>query len=160
MTSEHGTLSHRETMRDARRARGFARHRSALAAMLAASALGLTGTLATPGPAVAEPVGIEGAWIGSGSVNFASGGSENAKCRARYSRGSKSIYVLRATCATTSGRVEQTATLRRVDDNRYAGSFYNREFDIAGAIEVIIRGGIQTVRLTSAAGTALLRLSR
>jgi hypothetical protein len=103
---------------------------------------------------------LEGSWSGGGTVRFASGGEEQARCRAHYSRRSNAVYVLRATCATASGKAAQSATLQRVGDNRYSGTFYNSEFDITGRIYVILRGSSQSVRLTSSSGSASFRLSR
>jgi hypothetical protein len=63
-------------------------------------------------------------------------------------------------CATPSGRAAQTATLRQVSANRYEGRFYNSEYDVSGTIHVVVRGGRQSVRLTSTAGSAYFTLSR
>jgi len=108
----------------------------------------------------AHAAGLEGAWTGGGTVRFASGAEEQARCRAFYSRRSNAVYVLRATCATASGKAAQSATLQKVGDNRYSGTFYNSEFDISGRIYVILRGSSQSVRLTSGSGSASFRLSR
>jgi len=121
----------------------------------------LAASLAGTGPVqAAEAAGLEGSWSGGGTVRFASGAQEQARCRAHYSRRSQAVYVLRATCATASGRAAQSATLQRVGDNRYSGTFYNSEFDISGRIYVILRGSSQSVRLTSSSGSASFRLSR
>jgi hypothetical protein len=125
--------------------------------MLALAALAVL--VAQPAPAHAQS--LEGAWSGGGSVTFfSSGGSERARCRAHYSRRSRTTYVLNATCATASGRAAQTALLRQVGDNRYAGSFYNSEYDIRGRISVVVRGSSQNVSLSSRAGSGSFRLSR
>jgi hypothetical protein len=105
-------------------------------------------------------VGLEGSWSGGGTVRFASGAEEQARCRAHYSRRSAGIYVLRATCATASGKAAQSATLQKVGDNRFSGTFYNSEYDISGRIYVVLRGSSQSVRLTSGSGSASFRLSR
>jgi hypothetical protein len=123
------------------------------------SALGL-GLVAAGAPSWAQAAGLEGSWSGGGTVRFASGAEEQARCRAHYSRRSKAVYVLRATCATASGKAAQSATLQKVGDNRYSGTFYNSEFDISGRIYVILRGSSQSVRLTSSSGSASFRLSR
>jgi hypothetical protein len=112
------------------------------------------------GAAGAQAASLEGSWSGGGTVRFASGAEERARCRAHYSRRSNSVYVLRATCATPSGKAAQSATLQRVGDNRYSGTFYNSEFDISGRIYVILRGSSQSVHLTSGSGSASIRLSR
>jgi len=122
----------------------------------------LTGSLAGASLAVsaAKAAELEGAWSGGGTVRFASGAEEQARCRAHYSRRANGVYVLRATCATASGKAAQSATLQRVGDNRYSGTFYNSEFDISGRIYVVLRGSSQSVRLTSSGGSASFRLSR
>jgi hypothetical protein len=122
---------------------------------------GLVGALVGAGtPAWAQGASLEGSWSGGGTVRFASGGEEQARCRAHYSRRSKSVYVLRATCATASGKAAQSATLQKVGNNRYSGTFYNSEYDISGRIYVVLRGSSQSVLLTSAGGSASIRLSR
>ena len=122
---------------------------------LSVLAVGLLG-----GTSLAQAAGLEGSWSGSGTVRFASGAEEQARCRAHYSRRSNAVYVLRATCATASGKAAQSATLQKVGDNRYSGTFYNSEYDISGRIYVIIRGSSQSVRLNSSSGSASFRLSR
>ena len=106
-------------------------------------------------------VGLEGSWSGGGEVAFAATGSrERARCRAHYTRRSKDSYAMNATCATASGKAAQTATVHRVGENRYRGNFYNAEYDISGTIFVVVSGNSQSVRLTSASGSAAFRLSR
>ena len=58
------------------------------------------------------------------------------------------------------GRAVQTATLRKIADNRYRGTFYNHEYGISGTITVIVRGSTQSVSLTSDAGWASLKFSK
>jgi hypothetical protein len=103
---------------------------------------------------------LEGAWSGGGSVSFASGAKEQARCRAHYRRAGGTSYTLNATCATPSGRAAQTATVRLVGENRYSGSFYNSEYAISGMINVVVHGSSQTVRLNSGSGSAVINLSR
>jgi hypothetical protein len=117
------------------------------------------GVLPQATPARAQS--LEGSWSGGGSVTFfSSGARERARCRAHYSRRSRTTYVLNATCATPSGRAAQTAVIRQVGNNRYAGTFYNSEYDIYGRIFIVVRGSSQTVNLTSRSGSASFRLSR
>ena len=115
-------------------------------------------------PAKAAPVkeerGLEGTWSGGGSVSFASGSREQARCRAHYSRASKNSYRVNATCATASGKAAQTATVHRIGENKYSGNFHNPDYDISGTISVIVNGNSQSVRLTSSSGWAHIRLSR
>ena len=103
---------------------------------------------------------LEGSWKGGGTVVFAYGAREQARCRARYSRAGNNSYTLNATCATASGRAAQTATVRRVGENRYSGRFYNNEYSISGVIHIVVRGASQTVRLISDSGSAFFNLSR
>ena len=103
--------------------------------------------------------GLEGSWSGGGTVTFASGAREQARCRAHYRR-SGTGYAVNATCATASGRAAQTATLRQVGENRYSGSFYNAEYAISGVMHVVVHGSNQTVRLNSSSASAVLNLSR
>jgi hypothetical protein len=63
-------------------------------------------------------------------------------------------------CATASVKADQTATVRRVGSNRFAGSFYNSEYNVSGTIEIRVRGSSQDVRLASDAGWAYFRLKR
>jgi hypothetical protein len=104
---------------------------------------------------------LEGSWSGGGEVAFAATGSrERARCRAHYNRRTKDSYAMQATCATASGKAAQTATVHRVGENRYRGTFHNSEYDITGTIFVVVNGNSQSVRLTSTSGSALFRLSR
>jgi hypothetical protein len=103
---------------------------------------------------------LEGSWTGGGTVSFASGSREQARCRARYSRAGKDSYTVNATCATASGRAAQSARVRQVGNNRYSGSFYNSEYSISGVIDVVVHGSSQTIRLMSDSASAVLNLSR
>jgi hypothetical protein len=103
---------------------------------------------------------LQGSWSGGGPISFATGAKEYAKCRARYTRASNEGYVVSATCATASARAVQTATLRKIADNGYRGTFYNHEYGISGTITVIVRGATQSVSLTSDAGWASLKFSK
>jgi hypothetical protein len=140
----------------------------ALAATLATFALANPGISQDSAKSKPEPVkeakaemGLEGSWSGGGEVAFAVTGSrERARCRAHYTRRSKDSYAMNASCATASGKADQTATVHRVGENRYRGSFHNPAYDISGTIFVVVNGNSQSVRLTSSSGSALFRLSR
>jgi hypothetical protein len=134
---------------DRRLAYGFALATLALIAPVPATGL----------PAKKPSAGLEGSWSGGGTVSFASGSTERARCRAHYSRAGSASYTLNA-CATASGRASQTASVRQVGENRYAGSFYNNEYGISGVISVVLHGRSQTVRLRSDSGSAVISLSR
>jgi hypothetical protein len=115
---------------------------------------------ALSGHGAAQSTGLDGSWSGSGSVAFASGGRETARCRVQYSRTSSSSYQLTGICATTSGRASQTATLHRVGANTYRGRFYNPEYAVSGTIHVTVAGNRQTALLTSERGSASIALRR
>lgn len=116
--------------------------------------------LAAAPAGIAQEGSLEGTWTGGGSVSFASGAKEQARCRAHYRRSSKAIYLMRATCATASGKATQTASLRSFGNGTYRGGFYNSEYDVSGTITVVLRGNEQTVRLSGAAGSGYFRLRR
>ena len=108
----------------------------------------------------AATVDISGAWSGGGAFMLASGSRENAKCRVRYVAQSKTTFHVDAACATPSGRVNQTATVRMDGENSYVGRFVNSEYNVTGSIHITVSGNVQSVRLNSDAGSASLRLSR
>jgi hypothetical protein len=125
-----------------------------LVALLAFILLGL------PNHAWSQPEDLSGSWRGSGWVSFSIGSRERARCRAHYVPHSGSGYAVSAICATDSGSVSQTATLRRVGSNTYTGGFYNNEYGVTGTIQVVVRGNSQSVTLTSDSGSASLILTR
>jgi len=100
---------------------------------------------------------LEGSWRGGGTISFG-GGTEQARCRARFSRAGGQSYMVNATCATASGSAAQTATVRQVGTNRYSGRFYNSEYSISGVIDITVRGSSQIVRLTSDSASAVINL--
>jgi hypothetical protein len=103
---------------------------------------------------------LAGLWSGGGTVTYASGDRERARCHAHYvPRGSLRVAVT-ATCATPSGSVSQTALLAKTGEGHYAGRFHNEQFSVSGSIQVIVKGSSQLVRLFSSSGSALLTLSR
>lgn len=115
--------------------------------------------LAAGAPAEADSGGLSGAWKGGGTWTFSSGATEKARCRATFSPSGKSAYDVSATCATSSGTVSQTGFVRG-SGSTYRGTFYNPEFDTSGKISISLSGRSQVVRLTSAKGTGVIRLSR
>ena len=94
---------------------------------------------------------LSGAWSGNGSVHY-SRSRERARCNARFSRVSGTLYKMNATCATPSGRVVQTATVNRVGANEYAGKFRNPQYNITGSISIKLHGSTQYVRLVGDGG--------
>ena len=139
-------------------------HRVKMAVVLAlAAALTLSGLPRVSNaqdPKKSSAASLEGSWSGAGTVSFASGGTEQVRCRARFNRASEHSYTVSAICATASGRTAQTAKVRQLSNNRYSGSFYNSEYSISGVINIVVHGSSQTVRLTSDAGSGILNLSR
>jgi len=138
------------------------RHRRApdLRCIVAAALAPLVAGLALAHQVAAQPPDLVGSWSGGGSVSFGGGAREAARCRAHYTRTSSRSYLLNATCATPSGRASQTATLRHAGGGTFHGSFFNREYNVTGRIFVVVRGGRQTVRLSSDFGSALFELRR
>jgi hypothetical protein len=130
----------------------------ALAAALTLGGLAQVGN-AQP-PKKLSVASLEGSWSGGGTVTFASGAREQARCRAHFSRAGKDSYMVNATCATASGRAAQTARVHQVGNNRYSGSFYNSEYSISGVIQIVVHGASQTVQLISDSGSGVLNLSR
>ena len=100
---------------------------------------------------------IAGSWSGGGTVVYSSGQRERAHCRASYSGGGASV-MMSGSCATPSGSVFQSARLRRVGANSYAGSFFNSQYNTSGSIYVSVHGNTQSVSLRSSAGSASLTL--
>lgn len=123
---------------------------------LASGALLLVGGFAAP--ALADP-DLAGSWRGGGTVKFNSGATEQARCRATFSPSGKRAYDIKASCATQSGTVTQTAFIRG-HGSTYRGTFYNPEFDTSGKIQISVSGRSQVVRLNSNKGSAVIRLSR
>jgi hypothetical protein len=121
--------------------------------------LALAATLAVSIATVPEArsEGIVGSWSGGGVVRYSSGQAERARCHAHYSGGGAFVSVS-ATCATPSGSVSQSARLRRVGANSYAGSFFNPQYNTSGSIHVTVRGNSQSVSLRSSSGSANLSL--
>lgn len=129
----------------------------ALAAALALSSLPLIGNAQVSSRLTVAS--LEGSWSGGGTVSFG-GGKEQARCKARFSRAGAHSYTVNAICATASGKAGQTATVRQVGTNRYSGRFYNSEYSISGAIDIIVHGSSQIIRLTSESASGVLNLSR
>lgn len=103
--------------------------------------------------------GIAGSWSGGGTVIYASGQRERAHCRANFSGGGSSV-TMSGSCATPSGSVFQSARLRQVGADRYAGSFFNSQYNTSGSIYITVHGNTQSVSLRSNAGSASLSLRR
>jgi hypothetical protein len=96
---------------------------------------------------------LSGSWSGGGTVVYASGQREHARCQANFSGGGASV-AMNATCATPSGSVSQSAQLRRVGANTYAGSFFNPQFNVTGHVHVVTHGNTGSVTISSGSGSA------
>lgn len=105
----------------------------------------------------AHSEGIGGSWSGGGTVVYADGHRERARCRAHFSQSGPNVS-LNATCATPSGSVEQSASLRQTGPNSYSGSFFNPQFNVSGSIHISVHGNTQFVALRSQSGSASLTL--
>jgi hypothetical protein len=110
--------------------------------------------------ASAQSASLDGSWSGGGKVTMPSGAVESARCRVSYSRESKSSYSANASCATASGRVNQSASLRQTGANTFSGSFHNAEYGVTGSINVVVSGSSQSVSLNGGGASASLRLNR
>jgi hypothetical protein len=119
----------------------------------------LVATIAVP-QAGADSASLDGAWRGSGWINFDNGKRERARCKARYSRVTPDEFTLSANCATASAKATQTARVHRVGKSSYSGSFFNKEFGVTGSIYVKVQGRSQSVRLSGTGGTASFSLRK
>ena len=122
--------------------------------------LALAVALVLPSGGVARADGLAGSWSGGGSVHYGDT-REKARCKARFVLVSGTLHEMRASCATPSGRVDQIATLNRVGDNHYAGSFQNTQYSVTGSIQATVRGNSLSVRLKGdGGGSGSFNLSR
>lgn len=135
--------------------------------MLGAATLAATvGFLAMTPMAESKPAkeakggSLAGSWSGSGWVSFSNGKRERARCHAHYSPNGGKSYSLNATCATSSGKASQSATVYEVSRNRFRGTFHNTEYNVSGSIRVVLNGSSQSVTLSGDSNSAALSLSR
>jgi hypothetical protein len=111
-------------------------------------------------PGKAAGTNLSGSWSGGGWVMFSTGNREKASCRASYRQQGGDSYSVQATCATSSGKASQTATVYKVSANRYRGSFYNSDFNVRGTIRVAVNGSSQSVDLSGEGASASLSLRK
>lgn len=104
-------------------------------------------------PAFAD-TDLAGSWSGAGSVVYSTGSKEKARCRASFNKIGSSSYAMSATCATASGKVAQSATLRKTGGNSYSGQFRNPEYNITGSIRVTVNGNSQSVSMSGDNGAS------
>lgn len=128
----------------------------AFGAALIASA----GLFSLPSTEAAEPAHLEGSWSGGGKVQFPSGETESARCRANFRRHGGSSFAMNATCATPSVKVQQTATLQQTGPGRFSGEFFNAEYNVSGSIRITVNGRNLSASLHGGGASAHLSLSR
>jgi hypothetical protein len=133
-------------------------HRASAFGITLAAALGMS--LASFSAAHAESVMLVGSWAGNGSINFASGSKERARCRAHFAKTGERSYEMSASCATSSAKVDQSAQLTKVGANRYVGSFFNQQYNTGGQIRITVSGRTSSVNLSGEAGTAFFSLRK
>lgn len=117
----------------------------------------LTFTLGAP---PADAASLNGTWRGAGYIEPSEGRRERVTCVATYSRRSRTVFSVRATCASSSGSIRQTGEVLLVRPNTYVGDFYNQQFNIGGRLRIAVRGRRQTVTLSSSNGNGRLSLSK
>ena len=103
---------------------------------------------------------LEGTWSGSGYVVPKSGARENVRCRVRFSRQSSKVFSVEATCSSATTNIVQTGEVLEVSGGRYAGDFYNPQYDISGRIRIQMSGSHQTVSFSGAQGQGILSLNK
>lgn len=120
--------------------------------------LAVTAFLAVPPGA--EAAALSGTWSGSGYVNPKDGKRERVRCRVTYTRESQKVFRVKAVCATTSVKINQTGEVLMVNERRYVGDFYNAEYDVSGRIGITLRGGSQTVTFSGSQGHGSMTLRK
>lgn len=123
-----------------------------------AALLVLSTTIVSANALTADAASLSGSWSGGGRVQYGDT-RERASCRARFSGGGKA-YSMSATCATPSGRVDQSAELFQVAPNRYTGNFFNSQYGVSGNISISVSGNSMSVSLSGGGGGGSLKLSR
>ncbi|MDH3580902.1 MAG: hypothetical protein OEM91_09800 [Hyphomicrobiales bacterium] len=124
-------------------------------ACLLTAAFGLT---VLPDVARADP--LVGNWGGGGTIKLTNGALEKVSCRVRYEDGGGKTFVLNATCATTAGTIKQSGRVVKRSGSRYTGRLYSEEYSVSGDVSVSVKGGSQTVRVSSPKGSGNLSLRR
>jgi hypothetical protein len=125
-----------------------------------AAFVGLAAIVGHPAGVAAQSATLEGSWSGGGQVKFTSGKSEQARCRASFSKRDAGGYDMSAVCATASGRATQVAQLTRSGANRYTGDFQNTEYGVSGSISISVNGSSLNASLNGGGGSASFNLNR
>ena len=115
-------------------------------------------TLTTFIPANASS--LAGSWKGSGHVTSTTGLQERVRCNVQISKDSEKTYSMNAYCATTSGKVNQYANLRKIGRNKFKGSFYNKKKNTRGTIHITLRGNRYSMHMSSNRGSANVTMRR
>ncbi len=134
------------------------RTRSARATSLLVASI--VSSIGAHGASAQQQSSLEGSWSGGGRIVFPSGETERANCRVSFSRWSANSFRMRAVCATPSARVAQSGTVERVSGNRFAGSFFNSEYNVSGDINLTVRGDRLSAQLRGSGGSGSFNLSR
>lgn len=111
-------------------------------------------------PFGAEAASLSGTWSGSGYVNPKDGKRETVRCRVTYTRESEKVYGVKAVCATTSVKINQTGEVLMVNQRRYVGDFYNPDYDVSGRIRLTLSGSSQTVTFSGRQGHGSMTLRK
>lgn len=101
---------------------------------------------------------LQGLWRGIGFVKPADGQREKIHCRVTFNRQSAVAYDVTAKCAGQSASITQTGRVRRTGANRYAGNFYNSDYNVYGRIQIRVHGSRQSVSFRSEAGFGSVQL--
>jgi hypothetical protein len=141
-------------------AKAFSRTSRHLTRLAACAALSGAFLISTAAKHPAEAAELAGSWRGGGSVSFLSGKAERARCKASFSKLSATSYAMNATCATASGSVSQSATVRKSGGNTFRGSFYNSEYDTSGSVSLRLSGKSLSAFINATKGTASMSLSK
>ncbi len=120
----------------------------------------LAATMVTPARSAADAASLSGTWSGGGSIVLANGQTEKARCRVTFSPYGPRSYAMSAVCATASARVEQTAKVRSVGTNLFAGNFRNADYNISGTVNLKLTGSKLSASLSGGGAAAHLSLSR
>ena len=120
----------------------------------------LAGSLFSAGAANAQSSGLAGYWRGSGHISPSEGARERVRCRVWITRESQRSYRVVARCASQGANIDQSGRVVQTGSNRFAGEFYNSDYNIRGRIHISLRGNRQYVSMRSESGSGSLELFR
>lgn len=115
---------------------------------------------AFPGKDTAFAAAIEGSWKGKGTARLTSGEVEGLLCRIRYEKSTGKTFVLHITCAHSNGIFEVSGRIVRLGASRYSGHLYSEQHSVSGKVNISVSGNRQTLKATSANGSATVILTR